>query len=93
MASFEILMPKLGESITQATIIKWLVREGDHVEEDDNLLDIATDKVDSEIPSPVAGTVKKILFKENDVVPVGTVIAIIDTGAAGGEPEAESATP
>lgn len=92
MASFEILMPKLGESITQATIIKWLVKEGDRVEEDDNLLDIATDKVDSEIPSPVAGTVKKILFKENDVVPVGTVIAIIDTGAAGEISEADSDT-
>lgn len=90
MASFEIVMPKLGESITQATIIRWLVKEGDTVSEDDNLLDIATDKVDSEIPSPVAGTVKKILFKENEVVPVGTVIAIIDTGGKEGVGETGS---
>lgn len=92
MALFEIVMPKLGESITQATIIKWLVKEGDRVVEDDNLLDIATDKVDSEIPSPVAGTVKKILFKENDVVPVGTVIAVIETGSGEATSEVKSST-
>lgn len=80
MSLFEIRMPKLGESITQATIIKWFVKEGDSVKEDDSLLDIATDKVDSEIPSPVAGVVKKIFFSENEVVPVGTVIAHIETG-------------
>ncbi len=77
---FEIKMPKMGESVEQATITKWFVKEGDVVEEDDNLLEIATDKVDSEIPSPVAGTVKKIHFKVDDLVPVGEVIAIIDTG-------------
>ncbi len=71
-------MPKMGESITEATIIKWFVKEGDIVEEDDILLEIATDKVDSEIPSPVEGVVKKILFKQDDIVPVGSVIAIID---------------
>ncbi|MGQ9620811.1 MAG: dihydrolipoamide acetyltransferase family protein [Bacteroidales bacterium] len=80
MDHFEIIMPKLGESITHATIIRWFVKEGDKVKEDDILLDIATDKVDSELPSPVAGTVKKILFSENDVIPVGEVIALIDTG-------------
>ncbi len=85
MALFEIKMPKLGESITEATIIKWFVKEGDSVKEDDSLLDIATDKVDSEIPSPVAGVVKKIFFRENDVVPVGEVIALIDTGATAGK--------
>lgn len=72
-------MPKMGESVEQATITKWFVSVGDKVEEDDNLLEIATDKVDSEIPSPVAGTVVSILFKENDVVPVGKVIATINT--------------
>jgi len=75
---FEIKMPKMGESVEQATITKWFVKEGDVVEEDDNLLEIATDKVDSEIPSPVAGTVKKIHFNVDDLVPVGEVIAIID---------------
>ncbi len=88
---FEIKMPKLGESVEQATITKWFVKVGDTVEEDDNLLEIATDKVDSEIPSPVAGKVQKILFKENDLVPVGEVIAIINTGdEVAEEPETDS---
>ena len=78
MANFEILMPKLGESIEEATIIKWFVKVGDKVEEDDILLEVATDKVDSEIPSPVEGVVTKILFKEDDLVLVGTTIAIIN---------------
>lgn len=77
MSQFEIVMPKLGESITEATIIKWFKKENDRVEEDDVLLEIATDKVDSEIPSPVAGKMVKVLFKEGDVVPVGTLIAVI----------------
>jgi 2-oxoglutarate dehydrogenase E2 component (dihydrolipoamide succinyltransferase) len=80
---FEIKMPKMGESIEQATITKWFVKEGDLVEEDDVLLEIATDKVDSEIPSPVSGKIEKILFKQNEIVPVGIVIAIIDTGSNG----------
>ena len=78
MASFDIIMPKMGESIEEATITKWFVKEGDKVEEDDVLLEIATDKVDSEIPSPVEGVVKKILFRQDEVVAVGAVIAIID---------------
>jgi len=77
MSKFEIVIPKLGESITEATIIKWLKKENDIVEEDDILLELGTEKVDSEIPSPVAGKLVKILFKEGDVVPVGQVIAII----------------
>lgn len=71
-------MPKMGESIEEATITNWFVKEGDRVEEDDVLLEIATDKVDSEIPSPVEGILKKILFKQDEVVAVGTVIAVID---------------
>jgi len=67
----------MGESIEEATITNWFVKEGDTVQEDDVLLEIATDKVDSEIPSPVAGTVKKIFFKQDEVVAVGTVIAVI----------------
>lgn len=88
MSQFEIVMPKLGESITEATIIKWFKKENDVIEEDDVLLEIATDKVDSEIPSPVAGKITKILFKEGDVVPVGQLIAVISLdGEASQEPE------
>jgi 2-oxoglutarate dehydrogenase E2 component (dihydrolipoamide succinyltransferase) len=81
MANFEIILPKLGESIIEATITKWLKKPGDMIEEDDPIVEIATDKVDSEIPSPVEGRLIKIFFKEGDVVPVGKVIAIIDTVA------------
>jgi 2-oxoglutarate dehydrogenase E2 component (dihydrolipoamide succinyltransferase) len=90
MASFEIIMPKMGESIEEATITNWFVKEGDRVSEDDVLLEIATDKVDSEIPSPVEGIVKKILFKQDEVVAVGTVIAIIELD--GVEAPAETGT-
>ena len=78
MAKFELLMPKLGESVQEATITKWFKKAGDKVEEDEPVLEIATDKVDSEIPSPVEGVIEKVLFNENDVVPVGKVIAIIN---------------
>jgi 2-oxoglutarate dehydrogenase E2 component (dihydrolipoamide succinyltransferase) len=89
MAKFEILMPKMGESIIEATITKWLKGKGDRVEEDESIAEIATDKVDSEIPSPVEGVVQEVLFKVGDVVPVGTVIAVIDL--EGGEAVAEAA--
>lgn len=79
MTQFELQMPKLGESIEEATITKWFVKVGDRVEDDDVLLEIATDKVDSEIPSPVSGTVVKIQYEQDQTVPVGTVIAVIDT--------------
>ena len=79
MDRFEIVMPKMGESIIEATITKWLKTEGDMLEEDDAIVEIATDKVDSEIPSPVEGKLIKTLFKEGDVVPVGTVIALVET--------------
>ncbi len=78
MAKFEIIMPKLGESIIEATITKWLKNPGDSVEEDDALAEIATDKVDSEIPSPVEGKLLKQFFNEGDVIPVGKVIAVIE---------------
>ncbi len=78
MAKYEVVMPKMGESVQEATITKWFKKEGDRVEEDDSLLEIATDKVDTEIPSPVAGILVKALYKENDTVPVGEVIAVID---------------
>jgi 2-oxoglutarate dehydrogenase E2 component (dihydrolipoamide succinyltransferase) len=79
MSRFELKMPKLGESVQEATITKWMVAVGDTIEEDDNLLEIATDKVDSEIPSPVDGKIVEILFAENALVPVGEVIALIET--------------
>ena len=88
MANFEIIMPKLGESIIEATITRWLKKPGDMIEEDDPIVEIATDKVDSEIPSPVEGRLIKALFKEGDIVPVGEVIAIIDL--SGGEVPAEA---
>lgn len=77
MAKFDIVMPKLGESIIEATITQWLKQEGDTVEEDDAILEIATDKVDSEIPSPVEGKMIKTLYEEGDVVAVGEVIAVV----------------
>ena len=79
MAKFEVIMPKLGESIIEATITKWLKKPGDTIEEDDPIVEIATDKVDSEIPSAVEGKLVKVLFNEGDVVPVGEIIAIIET--------------
>ncbi len=91
MTNFEIIMPKMGESIIEATITKWLKNEGDRLEEDDTIVEIATDKVDSEIPSPVEGTLVKTLFNEGDVVPVGTVIALIETDGEGENVE-ETAT-
>jgi 2-oxoglutarate dehydrogenase E2 component (dihydrolipoamide succinyltransferase) len=82
MALVDLVMPKMGESIMEATILKWYKKPGDSIKMDETLLDIATDKVDSEVPSTVAGTLKELLFKENDVVPVGTVIAKIENNVA-----------
>ncbi len=84
MATIDLIMPKMGESIMEATILKWHKAPGDTIEMDESLLDIATDKVDSEVPSTTAGTVDALLFSVNDVVPVGAVIARIRTGAANG---------
>ena len=80
MALVDLIMPKLGESIMEATILKWHKQVGDQVSMDETVLDIATDKVDSEVPSPAAGTRAEILFSVNDVVPIGAVIARIETG-------------
>ena len=79
MAVVDLVMPKLGESIMEATILKWHKKPGDAVKQDETVLDIATDKVDSEVPSTAAGTITEILYKENDVVPIGSVIARIET--------------
>lgn len=83
MAQFELVMPKMGESIIEATILKWNKKEGENIKLDEAVLEIATDKVDSEVPSPVAGVLQKILFKEGDVVAVGKAVAIIETEASG----------
>lgn len=92
MSQKELIMPKLGESIMEATILKWLKKEGDSVELDEAVLEIATDKVDSEVPSPFAGKITSILFKEGDVVQIGKAIAIID-GAGNGNGAAVIETP
>lgn len=88
MAIVDLVMPKMGESIMEATVLKWHKAPGDTVKMDETMLEIATDKVDSEVPSTAAGTITEILFKENDVVPVGTVIARINTGGAAAQPAA-----
>jgi 2-oxoglutarate dehydrogenase E2 component (dihydrolipoamide succinyltransferase) len=82
MAQYELLLPKMGESVAEATIIKWLKQPGDMIQLDDTILEIATDKVDSEVPSPVSGKLIKQLFATDDVVQVGAVIALIETEGA-----------
>ncbi len=81
MSVVDLVMPKLGESIMEATILKWHKKPGDTVKQDETVLDIATDKVDSEVPSTAEGVIETLLFNENDVVPIGTVIATIRVGA------------
>lgn len=88
MAIVDLVMPKMGESIMEATVLKWHKAPGDHVKMDETLLDIATDKVDSEVPSTVAGVITELLYQVNDVVPVGAVIARIDSGGAAAQPAA-----
>ncbi len=78
MADFELVMPKMGESVAEATITKWLKEEGETIELEESVLEIATDKVDSEVPAPVEGVLKKKLFSEDEVVQVGSAIAIIE---------------
>src|SRR5688572_14156323 len=77
-------MPQLGETIVEGTILKWLKKEGDAVDRDEPLFEISTDKVDTEVPSPVAGTVTKILIDEGQTVPVGTELMEIDDASGGG---------
>lgn len=80
MAIVDLVMPKLGESIMEATILRWNKKPGDHVKVDETVLEIATDKVDSEVPSSVEGTILELLYNENDVVPIDAVIARIQSG-------------
>ncbi len=83
---YEMVMPKMGESITEGTILKWLKKEGDTIEKDEIILEISTDKVDSEIPTPVPGILLKFLAAENETVEVGKPIAIIETEAVDSQP-------
>ena len=82
MAKFEIKLPKMGESVAEATITSWLKQVGDTVELDEALVEIATDKVDSEVPSEVEGTIVELLYNVDDIVAVGETIAIIETDAS-----------
>ena len=82
MAEFKVELPKMGESVAEATITTWLKSVGDAIQEDEPIVEIATDKVDSEVPAPCSGILKKVLFNEGDVVEVGSVFAIIDSEAS-----------
>jgi 2-oxoglutarate dehydrogenase E2 component (dihydrolipoamide succinyltransferase) len=83
MAKYKLLLPKMGESVAEATIIRWTKNPGDYIEADETVMEIATDKVDSDVPSPVAGKLLEKLYSDNDIVQVGAAIAIIETN----EPE------
>ncbi len=87
MARYELVLPKMGESVAEATIIKWMKQPGDMIDIDESVLEIATDKVDSDVPSPVAGKLIETLFNVDDVVQVGAPIAIIETGGSGKDRE------
>ena len=86
--TFSVKMPALGESVTEGTVTRWLKAEGDHINVDEPLLEVSTDKVDTEIPSPVSGTLSKILVQIDATVPVGADLAIIEDGAAAPAPVA-----
>ena len=83
--AFSVQMPALGESVTEGTVTRWLKQEGDTVERDEPLLEVSTDKVDTEIPSPAAGVLKKIVAQEDDTVEVGGELAVIGDEASGEE--------
>ncbi|HET6670350.1 MAG TPA: 2-oxoglutarate dehydrogenase, E2 component, dihydrolipoamide succinyltransferase [Pyrinomonadaceae bacterium] len=89
----EVVMPQMGESIAEGTITRWLKKVGEHVDRDEPLFEISTDKVDAEIPSPAAGTLTEVRFKEGDTVEVNTVVAVLDGAAAGNGSAAPAATP
>ncbi|MEZ5002358.1 MAG: dihydrolipoamide acetyltransferase family protein [Chitinophagales bacterium] len=87
MAEYKLVMPKMGESVFEATILTWLKKPGDKVAQDETVLEVATDKVDSDVPSPIEGVIKQLLFEEGDTVEVGKVLAIIDTDQAFDQPD------
>src|SRR5579863_8830835 len=89
----EVVMPQMGESIVEGTLTKWLKKPGDHVERDEPLFEISTDKVDTEIPSPAAGTLSEIVVEEGKTVGINTVVGRISDGAAASAAPAEAAQP
>jgi pyruvate dehydrogenase E2 component (dihydrolipoamide acetyltransferase) len=91
--SVSVTMPRLGESVSEGTVTRWLKAEGDHVDADEPLLEVSTDKVDTEIPSPASGVLSSIKVAEDETVDVGTELALIDDGAGSAEPAAASAAP
>src|SRR5215472_47541 len=89
--SVSVSMPQLGESVTEGTVTRWLKREGDHVDADEPLLEVSTDKVDTEIPSPVSGVLRGITVAEDETVAVGAELAVIDEDGAATAQEAAPA--
>src|SRR5438876_8095744 len=91
----EVVMPQMGESIAEGTITKWMKNVGDHVDRDEPLFEISTDKVDAEIPAPAAGTLTEIKFKEGETVEVNTVVAVLDGNGSkpAAAPSAETEQP
>jgi len=90
--SVSVSMPQLGESVTEGTVTRWLKREGEHVQADEPLLEVSTDKVDTEIPSPVSGILRGITVAEDETVAVGAELAVIEEdGSAGAAPQQEPA--
>src|SRR3954452_9057114 len=88
--AISVTMPRLGESVSEGTVTRWLKQEGDRVEADEPLLEVSTDKVDTEIPSPAAGVLKTIKVGEDETVEVGSELAVIEDGAGGGESAEDS---
>src|SRR3954469_2390082 len=91
--SESVNLPALGESVTEGTVTRWLKKVGDRVEVDEPLLEVSTDKVDTEIPSPIAGVIEAILVQEDETVEVGTALVTIGDGSGGGEGPADAAPP
>src|SRR5437763_408110 len=89
--AISVTMPRLGESVSEGTVTRWLKQEGDQVEADEPLLEVSTDKVDTEIPSPAAGVLKSIKVGEDETVEVGSELAVIDDGGGGSSDQAEPA--
>ncbi|MDZ4232550.1 MAG: biotin/lipoyl-containing protein, partial [Dietzia sp.] len=87
--AFSVQMPALGESVSEGTVTRWLKKEGDTVEVDEPLLEVSTDKVDTEIPSPAAGTLDKIVADEDETIEIGGELAIIDDGSGGADDESD----
>src|ERR1700688_176347 len=89
----EVVMPQMGESVAEGTVVRWIKKVGDKVDRDEPLFEISTDKVDAEIPSPVAGVVTEIRVKEGDTVPVNSVVAVIGQAGDAPAPHAAAAPP